>query len=262
MASLPVASTPHYISSTWQSDERPALTTSHIIFLSFLIMSKRLHLVFLIVLLFLVNMYVCQEDDDEDEDEDDDDKPSKDGKPKMKLSGPITIKGVGNIDLIKKCSACSDFVKEFHRRMDKTEKKTFGIPDKKLEESKHGKYKFSETRLIEIVEGICPDDTCNRVMEHLEAPLEHWWFSIYAKGHKKDLFEHLCIEHGRYCCWNGTYGEDCDDCPGGRRKWCSGHGYCNGEGTRFGDGKCSCDKGYDGTLCSKCATKFYRLEGQ
>jgi len=34
-------------------------------------------------------------------------------------------------------------------------------------------------------------------------------------------------------------------------------GKCKGEGTRKGNGKCACDKGYSGENCSDCAINYY-----
>lgn len=34
-------------------------------------------------------------------------------------------------------------------------------------------------------------------------------------------------------------------------------GKCKGNGTRKGNGKCACDKGYDGEFCNECAVQYY-----
>lgn len=45
----------------------------------------------------------------------------------------------------------------------------------------------------------------------------------------------------------GYYGEYCLPCNG--NPTCSNHGYCNGTGTKDGNGKCICDKNYYGDYC-------------
>lgn len=35
-----------------------------------------------------------------------------------------------------------------------------------------------------------------------------------------------------------------------------------GDGTREGSGKCSCDSGYEGELCDECAELYYEEQGQ
>lgn len=83
------------------------------------------------------------------------------------------------------------------------------------------------------------------------------------------------------CCPPNTYGPNCDPCPD-----CNGNGKfdlivhswykkcvlftnefqlffaltagkCKGNGTRKGNGKCTCDTGYSGEFCSECAVQYY-----
>lgn len=41
-------------------------------------------------------------------------------------------------------------------------------------------------------------------------------------------------------------------CVGGSERPCHGNGMCDGDGTRGGNGKCTCDHGYKGELCLDC----------
>lgn len=44
---------------------------------------------------------------------------------------------------------------------------------------------------------------------------------------------------------------------GGSDRPCHGHGNCDGDGTRGGDGKCSCDHGYEGEFCLDCISGYF-----
>lgn len=41
-------------------------------------------------------------------------------------------------------------------------------------------------------------------------------------------------------------------CVGGSDRPCHGNGMCDGDGTRGGNGKCSCQHGYTGEFCLDC----------
>ena len=63
-------------------------------------------------------------------------------------------------------------------------------------------------------------------------------------------------------CEDGFYGPDCLPCPGlsssgGATTVCSGHGTCDGSGTRAGTGVCSCTGVYKGTACDACPAGFW-----
>ena len=60
------------------------------------------------------------------------------------------------------------------------------------------------------------------------------------------------------CCPEGHFGPECKPCVGFPDNVCSGRGYCAGNGSRDGVGKCVCDDGYAGLDCNKCAKKFFR----
>ncbi|KAM4039706.1 stabilin-2 isoform 2-T2 [Anomaloglossus baeobatrachus] len=52
-------------------------------------------------------------------------------------------------------------------------------------------------------------------------------------------------------CCSGFWGPDCLECPGGASSPCSSRGTCS-DGLE-GDGTCSCQNGFGGTACEKCA---------
>ncbi|XP_064604743.1 stabilin-2-like isoform X2 [Liolophura sinensis] len=54
-------------------------------------------------------------------------------------------------------------------------------------------------------------------------------------------------------CCPDFYGRECKPCHGAFKQICSGHGRCM-DGYSF-DGKCICDKGFDGVACQVCSDK-------
>ncbi|KAG9490521.1 hypothetical protein GDO78_006061 [Eleutherodactylus coqui] len=54
-------------------------------------------------------------------------------------------------------------------------------------------------------------------------------------------------------CCRGYWGPDCMECPGGASSPCRNRGTCS-DGLE-GDGVCSCQEGFGGTACEKCAEK-------
>lgn len=158
-----------------------------------------------------------------------------------------------------KCETCKDLTRRFKEGIEKTSNSNFGGGNTNWEERKLGSFTFSETRLIEILEYSCQDGTkeCHHMLEENEELLERWWFNSYAKGQDEDLNEFLCQSTLKVCCPEGTYGPDCTECPPGKDRPCSGHGRCEGSGTREGKGSCSCDAGYQGDFCNECNTSRY-----
>ena len=47
------------------------------------------------------------------------------------------------------------------------------------------------------------------------------------------------------------------DCVGGLDRPCHGNGGCDGDGTRGGDGHCSCNHGYEGEFCLECIDGYF-----
>lgn len=115
-------------------------------------------------------------------------------------------------------------------------------------------------RLVEIQEELCRGETkeqqCHALHHDVEDHLEAWWT---IKGQRPNLKEWLCTEKIKLCCPPDHFGPDCTPCDvkDDQGKMCSGNGACQGAGTRKGDGKCKCDKGYTGELCSTCAKGYY-----
>ncbi|XP_029471810.1 cysteine-rich with EGF-like domain protein 2 isoform X1 [Rhinatrema bivittatum] len=144
--------------------------------------------------------------------------------------------------------------------LENTAKKNFGGGNTAWEEKTLSKYETSEIRLVEIIEKLCDssDFDCNYMIEEHEEYIEKWWFKM-QKQHP-DLFEWFCIETIEVCCPNGTHGPDCLGCVGGSERPCHGNGHCNGDGTRGGDGSCSCKDEYTGPFCLECADGYYNTE--
>uniref|UniRef100_W5LDC4 Cysteine-rich with EGF-like domains 2 n=1 Tax=Astyanax mexicanus TaxID=7994 RepID=W5LDC4_ASTMX len=158
------------------------------------------------------------------------------------------------------CSTCRQIVDNFNKGFERTANKNFGGGNTAWEERKLSKYETSEIRLVEILEGLCDSGSfeCNHMVEEHEEHFETWWFKRKTKH--PDLLKWFCIETIKVCCPKGTFGPDCNTCVGGAERPCHGNGRCDGDGTRGGDGKCSCDDGYEGDFCLDCAERFYNEE--
>ncbi|XP_072716594.1 protein disulfide isomerase CRELD2 isoform X1 [Ciconia boyciana] len=138
-----------------------------------------------------------------------------------------------------------------------TAKKNFGGGNTAWEEKTLSKYESSEIRLVEIIENLCDSSNfeCNNMVEEHEEHIEKWWFKLKKKY--PDLFKWFCIETIEVCCPAGTYGPDCLACHGGSERPCHGNGHCDGDGTRGGDGSCSCNKEYTGDFCLDCSDGYF-----
>uniref|UniRef100_A0A8D0FUW5 Cysteine rich with EGF like domains 2 n=1 Tax=Strix occidentalis caurina TaxID=311401 RepID=A0A8D0FUW5_STROC len=138
-----------------------------------------------------------------------------------------------------------------------TAKKNFGGGNTAWEEKTLSKYESSEIRLVEIIENLCDSSNfeCNNMVEEHEERIEKWWFKLKKKY--PDLFKWFCIETIEVCCPDGTYGPDCLACRGGSERPCHGNGHCDGDGTRGGDGSCSCNKEYTGDFCLDCSNGYF-----
>ncbi|KAJ8261834.1 hypothetical protein GJAV_G00159000 [Gymnothorax javanicus] len=156
-------------------------------------------------------------------------------------------------DLKESCSTCREITENFNKGYDRTAKKNFGGGNTAWEERKLSKYETSEIRLVEILEGLCDSSSfeCNRMVEEHEEKIETWWFKRKTKH--PDLFKWFCIEAIKVCCPKGTFGSDCNACVGGSERPCHGNGACDGDGTRAGNGRCSCKHGYQGEFCLDCS---------
>ncbi|XP_064604694.1 protein disulfide isomerase CRELD2-like isoform X2 [Liolophura sinensis] len=158
-----------------------------------------------------------------------------------------------------KCPVCRDIVRDFHNGLKKTAKSNYGGGNTKWEESRLGSYAYSEVRLTEIMESLCSGTAaeCHHLLEEHEELVEQFWFKEYAKQKDTDFFEWFCIDRIKVCCPNNTFGPNCKPCEGGLKRPCKDNGFCEGEGTREGTGKCVCHSGYNGDRCDECKDGYY-----
>ncbi|EJD75709.1 latent transforming growth factor beta binding protein 4 [Loa loa] len=182
---------------------------------------------------------------------------------------------VGFAAYVDKCKYCSLVVETFKAGMKKTENQHFAGGNTDWEERKLGKFSKSETRLVEVMEHLCKtkylDDSdefrnvkdvefkCQQLVEEHEESIENWYF--HKQFSNPDFLKWLCHEKLRLCCDKGHFGTDCKPCPGIDKGLpaCSGHGSCQGDGSREGSGKCKCDMGYVGFMCSNCDANYYAM---
>lgn len=158
------------------------------------------------------------------------------------------------------CRACKIFYESFKQGLDRTSKYKFEGGDTAWEEKNLGSYAHSEVRFVEIHENLCSEviegkDQCYQVLEEYDEALETWWFT--KQKDEPDLYKHLCINTFQVCCPENHFGKDCTPCQGYPDNICHKNGKCKGSGTRKGNGKCVCDKGYSGDFCDICADGFY-----
>lgn len=92
--------------------------------------------------------------------------------------------------------------------------------------------------------------------------LESWFFSERKKDKDEgsSLFEYLCSVQLSVCCPAGHYGPECLPCPGHPNEICNDRGFCQGNQTREGTGKCVCHKQYSGDTCEQCADGHFSNE--
>ncbi|KAF7287748.1 hypothetical protein GWI33_003383 [Rhynchophorus ferrugineus] len=136
------------------------------------------------------------------------------------------------------CRACKIFVDSFKKGLDRTSKFKFEGGDAAWEEEKLGSYATSEVRFVEIHENLCTEvlegkDQCYSLLDEYDEHLETWWFK--KQKEEPDLMKYLCIDTYEVCCPENHFGA----------------------GTRKGNGKCHCDRGYAGELCNSCSRGFY-----
>nr|CAD2190131.1 unnamed protein product [Meloidogyne enterolobii] len=170
-----------------------------------------------------------------------------------------------SLKIEEQCKTCRVLSKTFIEGLIKTENLHFGGGNTAWEEKKLGKFKTSETRFVEIMEHICQDDEkderfkCHSLAETNEEHLEDWFYNRQEIDPSLETF--LCVKKLSYCCDSGYFGPECSACPGLKesQKACFGRGFCDGDGKRFGNGTCSCHRGYSGKLCSNCDSSFFAI---
>lgn len=164
-----------------------------------------------------------------------------------------------------KCSTCKEISSKFRQGMVATENHNFGGGNTAWEEKHQGDYKNSETRLVEIIEQVCGEKShdCLSFLEDGEEHIEHWWKHRQEDDVEDELEAYLCITKLPVCCPAGHFGKACSVCPGlSGQPPCSGHGKCQGDGTRTGKGDCQCSPGYIGKSCAKCKKLYYTQDGE
>ncbi|XP_033105508.1 protein disulfide isomerase Creld2-like [Anneissia japonica] len=150
--------------------------------------------------------------------------------------------------ITKKCRTCRNFVEGFQEGITRTSRYNFGGGDVDWEEKKLGTYQTSETRFIEITDNICESS------KH-EVYIDRLYHVSKVNNGSPRFSAHLVATTN--CCVNGTFGPECKECPGGVERPCRDNGECKGSGTRSGDGKCSCNDGYSGSLCDECKDSHF-----
>ncbi|CAD6194618.1 unnamed protein product [Caenorhabditis auriculariae] len=174
----------------------------------------------------------------------------------------------------EKCRTCNFLVACFDEGLRKTARQHFAGGDTAWEEKNLGKYAVSETRLIEVMEGVCKKSTlpnvdtftgiselefkCASQMENHEELIEQYYYEHQAAN----MSTWLCITNLKLCCPDQHFGKDCEKCPGVQEgaPACFGRGSCHGDGSREGTGKCKCEEGYIGNQCRHCDSDFFETE--
>lgn len=165
-----------------------------------------------------------------------------------------------------KCGTCQSMVNKFSNGLEKTKNSIhFKGGNKegwtKDKEKYLGKYELNEARLVEIMEDICGhDQNCFALLEDAEEYIESWWAGAKFSPDAEQLRTKLCITDLKACCQVGHFGPKCTECPGGAVNPCSGKGFCDGEKSRSGTGKCNCQVGYTGEACEACTTGYSLTE--
>ena len=73
----------------------------------------------------------------------------------MKLFLLSSCGSILSVEVKSKCQSCHDLAEGINKWLEKTEKANFGGGNTKWEEKSLGKWKTSETRLLEIIENAC-----------------------------------------------------------------------------------------------------------
>lgn len=168
------------------------------------------------------------------------------------------------LNKLKECERCKLLTDSFNYWIEKTARSNYAGGDTAWEEAKLKSYARSEVRLVEVQEGLCSElrknqDECYMLAEEAEQVLEKWWFNEDPNG--ADLYTWLCIDTLKNCCPSNHFGEFCKPCPLDKENnICSGHGKCDGEGTRQGSGSCICQRGFIGDYCKECDKNFYAVD--
>ncbi|XP_054163183.1 cysteine-rich with EGF-like domain protein 2 [Oppia nitens] len=189
---------------------------------------------------------------------------------------PVTTSAIGDLPLsqpdyhrsgqsgdqsLTLCQKCRVLTESFDAGLERTKRGKFEGGDTNWEESKLRSYSNSEIRLTEIQEMLCNElssgkDQCHHLAEEYEPQIENWWFTKRQSG--ETLYDYLCMNKMKACCPDNHYGPNCTPCPGYPYKVCNNRGYCSGNGSTDGTGKCLCDAGFTGNLCNMCAKNYFK----
>lgn len=155
------------------------------------------------------------------------------------------------------CQACKMLVESFTLELHRAIKKFSSDQNKNPATEEYSI--DNERTFLEVFKNVCREDSahdqCLTLAEKCKEDLKKWW--IKEKSESTDLLQYLCVDTLRYCCPNGRFGPDCQPCPGYPDRVCNNNGKCRGNGTRKGNGQCSCEVGYTGAMCEDCAPSYY-----
>lgn len=180
------------------------------------------------------------------------------------LNGNKSIRNAQDKQNISGCDLCELLVNSFNKGMQRTAREHFGGGDTVWEEKNLGSYATSETRLVEIQEGLCEEQqkeargVCQTLAEVWEHHLENWW--LRDRKTFPDLKQYLCetiikackptLETTQRCPtgWSRVADKGCFDVDECLSNPCKRNEFCiNNEGSF----SCSpCDSVCDGCLGS------------
>ncbi|KAM7542300.1 hypothetical protein Aperf_G00000010092 [Anoplocephala perfoliata] len=151
------------------------------------------------------------------------------------------------------CDLCRSVLEHYRTSLSEIDPNvSLGGGNTDWEEKFIGKYAFSELHALETLENTLKklDDRQAHFLSDIESELEDFWSEHLKTGKTglSEIVEIFCNEKLKYCCpWN-TFGADCSRCSPCNVE----NGYCDGNGTRSGDGHCVCRKGFSGKTCDEC----------
>lgn len=111
------------------------------------------------------------------------------------LQEKVFARGAKEKRNISSCDLCELVVNSFRKGMTRTAREHFGGGNTAWTEKNLGSYATSETRLVEIQEGLCEEDkatrdVCHTLAEIWEQHLENWW--LRDRKTFPDLKHYLC----------------------------------------------------------------------
>lgn len=118
------------------------------------------------------------------------------------LDGNKSIRSAQGKQNTTGCDLCELLVNSFNKGINRTAREHFGGGDTNWEEKNLGSYATSETRLVEIQEGLCEEQkatrgVCETLAEVWEHHLENWW--LRDRKAFPDLKQYLCVTIIKVC---------------------------------------------------------------